>query len=88
MSKIFFINFQVDVSQEEAECTTVHLCCAVAPNGRIATTMKNGVGSLHTHNLIEALQLAQEIGVALHKALDKRLVKAQELSGRTNGFLL
>ncbi|XP_022659946.1 exosome complex exonuclease RRP42-like isoform X2 [Varroa jacobsoni] len=80
--------FVVDVSQEEAECTTVHLCCAVAPNGRIATTMKNGVGSLHTHNLIEALQLAQEIGVALHKALDKRLVKAQELSGRTNGFLL
>ncbi|OQR79270.1 exosome complex component RRP42-like [Tropilaelaps mercedesae] len=80
--------FVVDVSQEEAECATVHLCCAVAPNGRIATTMKNGVGSLHTDNLIEALQLAQEIGVSLHKALDKRFRKAQELTGRTNGFLL
>lgn len=80
--------FVVDVSQEEAECSTVNMCCAVAPNGRMATTMKTGIGSLHPDNLIEALQLAQEIGVALHKALGKQFVKAQELSGRTNGFLL
>lgn len=80
--------FVVDVSQEEAECSTVNICCAVAPNGKMATTLKTGVGSIHPENLIEALQLSQEIGVSLHKALDKKLRRAQEQSGRSNGFLL
>jgi len=80
--------FVLDASPEELECSLGNMVIGVTPQGKVAATVKTGTGSLHPDNVQQALQLAQQVGKNLHRALDKKLIMAEKEGGESNSFLI
>lgn len=65
--------FVLDASQEEEACAVGSLSIAVTETGKIVSILKGGSGSLHPENIMDIIEVGQDIGISLNKAIMEKL---------------